>query len=81
MGPGTGFAPFAGFLDERAFQASRSDVQDVSVVGERLCYCGARLSDDVIYGEEIEKWRDVPGIRVQVGNAALSFFFFFVAIP
>ena len=75
VGPGTGFAPFAGFLDERAFLAHHANDSTAPNIGETLCYSGARLTEDIIYGQEIEKWRTVPGIKLQVRHSVVCIFF------
>lgn len=69
VGPGTGFAPFAGFLDERAASAVAS--QGAGLVGETVCFGGARESGQVIYGHEIDEWNKVPSIDVQVVDHAV----------
>jgi len=52
IGPGTGVAPFRGFIQERAFQKEQG-----KPVGETHLYFGCRNKDkDFIYREELEKY-------------------------
>lgn len=52
IGPGTGLAPFRGFIQERAWQK-----QQGKQVGPTLLYFGCRNKDaDYIYQEELEEW-------------------------
>ena len=52
VGPGTGLAPFRGFIQERDFHA-----KDGKTVGETVLYFGCRKrSEDFIYGEELEEY-------------------------
>jgi len=54
IGPGTGLAPFRGFIQERAFQKEQG-----KPVGETHLYFGCRHKDkDFIYREELEKYVD-----------------------
>ena len=52
VGPGTGLAPFRGFIQERAWQKSQG-----KTVGETHLYFGCRNKDiDFIYREEMEQY-------------------------
>lgn len=52
IGPGTGFAPFRGFLQERKWQKDQS-----RTVGDTILYYGCRKRDeDYLYREELEEY-------------------------
>jgi len=52
IGPGTGLAPFRGFIQERAWQAEQG-----KPVGPTVLYFGCRnKAEDFIYRDELEGW-------------------------
>ncbi|XP_060028306.1 NADPH--cytochrome P450 reductase [Erinaceus europaeus] len=66
VGPGTGVAPFIGFIQERAWLQ-----QQGKEVGETLLYYGCRRSDeDYLYREELERFHQ-EGALTQL-NVAFS---------
>ncbi|XP_041350268.1 NADPH--cytochrome P450 reductase-like [Gigantopelta aegis] len=52
IGPGTGFAPFRGFIQERDFAMSEG-----KPIGNTILYCGCRhKAEDFLYNEELEDY-------------------------
>jgi len=52
VGPGTGYAPMNGFLQDRALVAD----QDGSALGPLHLFSGCRVARDRIYGSQIDQW-------------------------
>lgn len=62
IGPGTGLAPFRGFIQER--DLSRKDNQSV---GDTILYFGCRKkAEDFIYGEELEEYVNKGTLNLRV---------------
>merc|ERR1712203_1012535 len=58
VGPGTGLAPFRGFIQERAWQKAEG-----KEVGETHLYFGCRYRDrDFIYKDELEEYAAEGGV-------------------
>ena len=67
IGPGTGFAPFRGFLQDR-----NSLKRDGKEIGPMVLYFGCRRSDeDHIYADEMRDWQE-QGVLSQVRAALLA---------
>lgn len=66
IGPGTGIAPFMGFLQERAWQREQG-----KEVGDTILYYGCRYrNEDFLYQEELEEF-EKTGVLTQL-NVAFS---------
>ncbi|XP_042194480.1 P450 (cytochrome) oxidoreductase b [Callorhinchus milii] len=66
VGPGTGIAPFIGFIQERAWLQ-----QQGKQLGETVLYCGCRFqAEDFLYQEQLEQWQQ-EGVLTQL-NVAFS---------
>ncbi|XP_059054376.1 NADPH--cytochrome P450 reductase isoform X2 [Achroia grisella] len=62
VGPGTGFAPFRGFLQERAH--ARANGKEV---GDNILYFGCRHRDqDYIYQEELEQYETNGDVKLNL---------------
>lgn len=62
VGPGTGLAPFRGFLQERAF--ARANGKEV---GDNILYFGCRHRDqDYIYKEELEEFEKNGDVQLKL---------------
>ena len=60
IGPGTGLAPFRGFIQERDFLAKEG-----KQVGETVLYFGCRKkAEDFIYQDELEKYVESGILKV-----------------
>ena len=59
IGPGTGFAPFRGFIQDRSVQRQKALAeQQAFTCGAMVLYYGCRRNDeDYIYRDEIEEWQ------------------------
>lgn len=64
VGPGTGMAPFAGFLDHRLQQ-----IKNKEKVGLTLCFTGASYNDDLIYDKAKERWESESGGAIRIITA------------
>ncbi|ROT41831.1 NADPH-cytochrome P450 reductase [Sodiomyces alkalinus F11] len=65
VGPGTGVAPFRGFLQERAKQA-----QDGIDVGRTILFYGCRKStEDFVYRSEFEEYKKAMGDKFELITA------------
>ncbi|WP_245899440.1 bifunctional cytochrome P450/NADPH--P450 reductase [Nonomuraea indica] len=63
IGPGTGFAPLRGFLEERALTGA---------TGRAEVFTGCRHPDhDLLYREELEDWGSAPGVTVHTAFSAV----------
>lgn len=54
VGPGTGYAPMHGFLDDRALRIT----QDGATLGPCHLFSGCRVADDRIYAAQIDEWAE-----------------------
>lgn len=65
VGPGTGVAPFRGFIQERAKQA-----QNGANVGKTILFFGCRKrSEDFLYESEFEEYKKVLGDSLEIVTA------------
>jgi len=65
VGPGTGVAPFRGFLQERAKQA-----QDGAEVGRTLLFFGCRKpNEDYLYEKEWQEYKEALGDKFELVTA------------
>jgi len=66
IGPGTGIAPFIGFIQDREFHKNNN-----KDIGKLILYFGCRKkSEDFIYQESLESWKD-EGLLTEL-NLAFS---------
>ncbi|KAG5984794.1 hypothetical protein E4U55_003159 [Claviceps digitariae] len=65
VGPGTGVAPFRGFIQERAKQA-----QNGASVGKTILFFGCRKrSEDFLYASEFEEYKKILGDSLEIVTA------------
>ncbi|KAG6041019.1 hypothetical protein E4U41_006214 [Claviceps citrina] len=65
VGPGTGVAPFRGFIQERAKQA-----QSGASVGKTMLFFGCRRrSEDFLYESEFEEYKKILGDKLEIVTA------------
>ncbi|GAB7361664.1 hypothetical protein MBLNU230_g1714t1 [Neophaeotheca triangularis] len=65
VGPGTGVAPFRGFVQERAQQARNGEK-----IGKTMLFFGCRkASEDFIYADEWEQWKADMGDSFEIVTA------------
>jgi cytochrome P450/NADPH-cytochrome P450 reductase len=68
IGPGTGFAPFRGFLQERAAQSAAG-----GQIGESLLFYGCRHpAHDWFYRAEMERWADDGVVALHIAFSAVT---------
>ncbi|MEL7273259.1 MAG: cytochrome P450 [Pseudomonadota bacterium] len=59
VGPGTGIAPFRGFMQQRAWEARQGKKTRDGTLGEAMLFFGCRHPEqDYIYKEELEAWNN-----------------------
>lgn len=62
IGPGTGVAPFRGFIQEREFNR-----QEGKTIGDTVLYFGCRKrSEDYIYEEELDKYSSTGLLQLRI---------------
>ena len=57
VGPGTGIAPFRGFIQERI---------ECNATGENWLFFGDRTKNDYLYQETLEKWQEQGKVRLSL---------------
>ncbi|MEU4326639.1 bifunctional cytochrome P450/NADPH--P450 reductase [Nonomuraea dietziae] len=64
VGPGTGFAPLRGFMEQRALTGAQ---------GRAEVFTGCRHPEhDLLYKEEVEAWAAAEGVRVHTAFSAVE---------
>ena len=61
VGPGTGFAPFAAFLDDRKVTLDKTHK-----IGPTFCYTGAKIYNDCIYNDRVIEWSKMSGVNIAI---------------
>jgi NADPH-ferrihemoprotein reductase len=71
IGPGTGFAPFRGFIQDRHVLNTKQTQSPADKVGPMILYFGCRRSDeDYIYKDEIAEWKAAGTLTEVSGTLA-----------
>ncbi|GMG56171.1 unnamed protein product [Ambrosiozyma monospora] len=67
IGPGTGVAPFRGFIEHRILQFKK--LQNKEKMGKLYLFCGSRNEDDLIYVEEWNRCKEILGDKFEIAVA------------
>ncbi|CCH58807.1 hypothetical protein TBLA_0A10290 [Henningerozyma blattae CBS 6284] len=59
IGPGTGVAPFRGFIRDRVYEVSNGKIPDLNSLGKHLLFYGSRNESDHLYQEEWPKYSSI----------------------
>ena len=70
VGPGTGLSPLIGFLQHRGAQMKRMEAAGMEAdLGDARLYFGCRDTNDYLYQDDLEAWRD----RGLISRLAVAF--------
>ncbi|GMF01133.1 unnamed protein product [Ambrosiozyma monospora] len=67
IGPGTGVAPFRGFIEHRIEQFKK--LQKKEKMGKLYLFCGSRNEDDLIYADEWKQYKETLGDKFEIAVA------------